>query len=158
MTKTNDVHLKAIFILILNTVEMFKLKQKDICNYQYETIRGEVIRATNCCNLQRNNVTLQVIEERCCTYYHISQTLSRNKIPSWQVKAACCSKLNFFNLQQPNSVAWECLRWVVIRATTLIICISIKTKYRSQERFHKSQFLWEVSVSIVKIFETLSTV
>ena len=30
--------------------------------------KGEVIRATNCCNLQLNIVALQV-EEKCCSYY-----------------------------------------------------------------------------------------
>ena len=46
---------------------------------------NEVIRATNCCNLQCNIVALQV-EKRCCTYYHPLQTLSRNKI-------CCCENL-----------------------------------------------------------------
>ena len=40
----------------------------------------EVIRATNCCNLQRNIVALQV-EKRCCTYYHPPQ-----------IEAACCAR------------------------------------------------------------------
>ena len=46
--------------------------------------KGEVIQATNCCNLQRNIVELQV-EKRCWPYYHPPQTLSRIKI--------CCCKL-----------------------------------------------------------------
>ena len=49
--------------------------------------KSEVIRATNCCNLQRNIVALQV-EKRCWPYYHPPQTLSRNKI--------CCCKLKKF--------------------------------------------------------------
>ena len=78
--------------------------------------------------LSRNIVALQV-EKRCCTYYHPLQTLSRNKISLLQVEAACCIKLNWrllfstnvFNLQQHiYFVAWHCLRWVVIRATTLL--------------------------------------
>ena len=80
--------------------------------------KGEVIRATNCCNLQ--------VEKRCCAYYHPPQTLSRNKISLLQVEAACCSKLNcvyffstnFSTCKQQNFVAWQCLRWMVVRATT----------------------------------------
>ena len=34
-----------------------------------------------------------------------------------QLAATCC-----FNSQQRNFVAWQCLRWVVIRATTLFNC------------------------------------
>ena len=83
------------------------------------TFKGEVIRATNCCNLQRNIVALQV-EKRRCTYYHPPQTLSRDKILLLHVEVACCSKLcwrllfstRFFYLQQQNFVAWQCLRWV----------------------------------------------
>ena len=68
--------------------------------------------------MQHNNVALQV-QKRCCTYYHPPQTLSRNKISLLQVEAACCSKLNwhlifsanFFNLQQQNFVAWQCMRY-----------------------------------------------
>ena len=41
--------------------------------------KGEVIRATNCCNLQLNIVALQV-EKRFCTYYHPPQTLSRKNL------------------------------------------------------------------------------
>ena len=70
-----------------------------------------------------NIVALQV-EKRCCTYYHLAQTLSCNKMSLLQVEAACCSKLNWhllfstnvFNLQQQNFVAWQGLRCVVICA------------------------------------------
>ena len=74
--------------------------------------KGEVIRTTNCCNLQRNIVALQ-IEKRCCTYYHPPETLLSNKISLLHVEAGCCSELNwrllfstiFLNLQQQNFVA-----------------------------------------------------
>ena len=82
-------------------------------------------------NVQRNIVALQV-EKRCCTYYHPPQTLSRNKLLLLQVENICWKKsvgkstrqFNFastccFNLQQQHFVAWQCLRWVVIRTTTL---------------------------------------
>ena len=52
-------------------------------NRKYELcsshVYGEVIRATNCCNLQLNIVALQV-EKRFCTYYHPPQTLSRKNL------------------------------------------------------------------------------
>ena len=52
-------------------------------NRKYELcsshVYGEVIRATNCCNLRRNIVALQV-EERCCTYYQCCV----------QVEEKCC--------------------------------------------------------------------
>ena len=50
--------------------------------------KGEVIRATNCSNLQRNIVALQV-EKRCWPYYHPPQTLSLNKILLLQVEKIC---------------------------------------------------------------------
>ena len=62
------------FCLYYNSVETQKM---------FLLSKGEVIWATNCCNLQRKIVALQV-EKRCCTYYHPLQTLSRNKI--------CCCK------------------------------------------------------------------
>ena len=49
--------------------------------------KGEAIRATNCCNLQRNIVALQV-EKRCCTYYHPPQNLlpltTKFVVASWK--------------------------------------------------------------------------
>ena len=69
------------------------------------------MQATNYCNLPRNNIIALEIEERCYTYYHPPQTLSRNKISLLQVEAACCSKLKttffnkYFNLQQQCLVA-----------------------------------------------------
>ena len=73
--------------------------------------------------LSRNIAALQV-EKRCWPFYHPPQTLSQNKISLLQVEAACCIKLNWrllfsTKLATTNFVAWQCLRWVVIRATTL---------------------------------------
>ena len=104
--KTNNNNNNLIIIIIVGnyllTLNCFNSK-------------SPVIRATFFFNLQK----------RCCTYYHPLQTLSRNKILLLQVKAACCIKLNwtFFNkvfqLATTYFVAWQCLRRVVIRPTTL---------------------------------------
>ena len=63
--------------------------------------KGEVIRATNRCNLQRNIVALQV-EKRCCTYYHPPQTMSRNQICCCKLKKFVEKSRRLFNLQQRN--------------------------------------------------------
>ena len=43
------------------------------------------IRATNCCNLQRNIVALEV-EKRCCAYYHHSNIVTQQNfvVASWR--------------------------------------------------------------------------
>ena len=80
------------------------------------------------------------------------------------VKVACCSKLNwhllvstnFFNLEQQHFVAWQCLRWVVIRATTLfnLQCNNVACKVKKNVahayyraftlKNHKSQFRYSI--------------
>ena len=61
--------------------------------------KGEVIRTTNCCNLQLNIVALQV-EKRCWSYYHPPQTLSRNKIWCGKLKIFVEKSRRQFNLMQ----------------------------------------------------------
>ena len=66
--------------------------------------KGEVIRATNCCNLQRSIGTLQV-EKRYWSYYHLPQTLS-NDNPLSRNKICCCNLKKFVekNRRQFNSM------------------------------------------------------
>ena len=64
--------------------------------------KGEVIRATNCCNLQRNIVALQV-EKRCCTYCttHLKHChATKFVVASWKnllkkvdASSTCCNML-----------------------------------------------------------------
>ena len=48
-------------------------------SYRTFTLEGEVIPATNCCNLSRNNVSLQIENNvaRYCFFYQSSQAFSR---------------------------------------------------------------------------------
>ena len=66
--------------------------------------KGEVIRATNCCNLQRSIGTLQV-EKRYWSSYHLPQTLS-NDNPLSRNKICCCNLKKFVekNRRQFNSM------------------------------------------------------
>ena len=74
------------------------------------SLQGDEIRTTNFCNLQRNVVT------RITTHLkHCHTTKFRCCKLNWRLLFST----NLFNLQQQNFVAWQCLRLVVIRATTL---------------------------------------
>ena len=78
----------------------------------------EIMRATNFCNLK--SVVARITTHlkhcnatkfRCCKLkQHVASSLN------WRL---LFSKRNIFNLQQQNFVALQCLRWLVIRATTL---------------------------------------
>ena len=79
------------------------------------TTKGEVIRATNCCNLQRNIVALQV-EKRCWPYYHPPQTMSRNK-------SCCCKLKQFVEKGRYASSNWS--NMLLQLATTKLCCVTM---------------------------------
>ena len=65
--------------------------------------------------------------KRCCTYYHPPSNIVTQQnfvVASWssmlhQVELASTFFNKCFQLATTNFVPWQCLRWVVIRATTL---------------------------------------
>ena len=76
-------------------------------------IRGEVIRGTNCFNLKRNIVALTPTSNIVTQQNFVLVTSWSSMLQ--QVELTIC-----FNLQRQHFVAWQCSRWVVIRATTLL--------------------------------------
>ena len=72
---------------LVNMKLIYNCSYRKLVNLKYVP-KGEVIRATNCCNLQRNIVALQV-ENRCCTYYHPPQTLF-NMLQHAATTKFCC--------------------------------------------------------------------
>ena len=99
------------------------------------TFRAKALTASRWSNT--SNKLLQLANEtlwRCklqsvvARIYHPRQKLLHIKISFLQVEAACFATSStgvyafstfFFNLQRKNFVAWQCLKWVVIRSTTL---------------------------------------
>ena len=79
---------------------------------------GEVTRVTNCCNLQTKHCCFASWKALIARIYHPHQKLSHIKISLLQVDAGCC----MFQLATKHFFAWQCLKWVVIRPTTLSTC------------------------------------
>ena len=100
------------FGLLKNTQQTI-LQRWDAKHLLLPIFKGELIRATNWCNLHRNIVALQV-EKRSWPCYHPPQTLSRNKI--------CCCKLKKCVVVDASSTWWLIH---LQRAITKFCCVTM---------------------------------
>ena len=114
----------SLFTTPANVKHPFKIKDYILMNFAipWKKSWGEHWQDWRCNTTRNKNCTINYL---FISINHLIINISNtftiviSVVPDKSYAWATCGRTRCFNLQQRNFVAWQCLRWVVIRATTL---------------------------------------